>query len=57
MRQIIINLFLIGLLMQANFVLADIFLDKDENGTVSYSDKPSSTATKIETSTKQYRFA
>ena len=56
MAQIIIKVVLIGFLMQVNFVLADIFRHQDEDGAVSYSDKPSASATKITPATKTYRY-
>jgi len=56
MRQIFNGLILIGLLMQANFVLADIFRHEDEKGKVSYSDQASTNAVAVELETKTYRY-
>jgi len=56
MRQIFNGLILIGLLMQANFVLADIFRYEDDKGKVSYSDQASIDAIQLEIETKAYRY-
>jgi len=56
MRTLLNGLIVIGLLMQADFVLADIFRHQDENGKISFSDKPSTDATLIESEAKIYRY-
>ena len=56
MKQIIKGLILIGLLMQANFILADIYRHQDEHGNISFSDKPSEYSTLVETLPKTYRY-
>jgi len=47
---------LISLLLQANFVGADVFRHIDEQGHISYSDKPSPNATRIKSIPQNYRY-
>jgi len=56
MRGLLNGLIVIGLLMQANFVLADIFRHEDAKGNISFSDKPSNNSTRVEPATKAYRY-
>jgi len=56
MKRYFNGLILIGLLMQANFVLADIFRHQDANGNISFSDQPSEHSTLVEELPKTYRY-
>jgi len=56
MRQLLTRLILIGLLMQANFVWADIFRHQDAQGNISFSDTPSQNSTRVEPIVKTYRY-
>ena len=56
MRQLVLKLIVIGLLLQVNFVWADIFRHQDANGNISYSDQPSQNATRIKQAAKTYRY-
>ena len=47
---------LISLLLQANCVWAEIFRHIDEQGRISYSDRPSQNATLVESISKDYRY-
>lgn len=56
MKQMIKGLILIGLLMQANFLVADIFRSQDANGSVSFSDVRSDNATVVTPTSGNYRY-
>jgi len=56
MKSRTIFLILIGLLLQANLFAADIFRSEDEKGTVTFSDKPSQNAQKIQTQPQSNRY-
>ncbi|NOQ94969.1 MAG: nuclease [Methylophaga sp.] len=56
MRRLCNGLLLIGLLMQANFISADIFRYEDEKGNVSFSDQSSTNATLVKPPAKIYRY-
>ncbi|NQZ53366.1 MAG: thermonuclease family protein [Piscirickettsiaceae bacterium] len=56
MKGILNGLMLIGLLIQADFLIADIFRSEDEQGNVSFSDQPSSNATTVNSTVKSYRY-
>lgn len=50
------KLLLIGLLLQTNFLAADVFRHQDEYGNISYSDKPSANAPVIKPEVDSYRY-
>ena len=50
------RLILIGFLMQANFILADIFRYQDDTGAISFSDQAVENSTKVELPEKNYRY-
>ncbi len=50
------RLILIVFLMQANFILADIFRYQDDTGAISFSDQAVENSTKIELPEKEYRY-
>jgi len=56
MKSRTIFLILIGLLLQANLFAADIFRSEDEKGTVTFSDKPSQNAQKVQTQPQSNRY-
>lgn len=56
MSQIVKNAFLISLLLQANFIQADIYRYQDENGRITFSDQTAPTATRISLPEKNYRY-
>ena len=56
MKQLIKGLILIGLLMQANLLVADIFRSQDASGNVSFSDQPSANASRVEPAVRSYRY-
>ncbi|MDC9725671.1 MAG: thermonuclease family protein [Gammaproteobacteria bacterium] len=56
MRRLCNGLLLIGLLMQANFISADIFRYEDEKGNISFSDQSSTNATLVKPPEKTYRY-
>jgi endonuclease YncB( thermonuclease family) len=56
MKYIIKGLIAISLLMQANFLVADIFRSQDANGNVSFSDIQSNNATVVAPATRAYRY-
>jgi endonuclease YncB( thermonuclease family) len=56
MKSWTIFLILIGLLLQANLFAADIFRSEDEKGTVTFSDKPSQNAQKVQTQPQSNRY-
>ncbi len=47
---------MISLLVQANFLMADVYKSQDETGHISYSDKPSPNATLQKSSTTRHRY-
>lgn len=56
MKPAICILILISLLLQANFLAADIFRQQDSHGHTSFSDKPSANATLVTPSVPTYRY-
>lgn len=50
------RLILIGFLIQANFILADIFRYQDDTGAISFSDQAVENSTKVELPEKNYRY-
>lgn len=56
MALLIRNVILIGLLMQANFLWADIYRNQDANGNISFSDQSSDNATRVEPDVQSYRY-
>jgi endonuclease YncB( thermonuclease family) len=56
MKSRTIFFILIGLLLQANLFAADIFRSEDEKGTVTFSDKPSQNAQKVQTQPQSNRY-
>ena len=56
MKYIIKGLILIGLLVQANFLVADIFRSQDDSGNVSFSDIQSKNSTVVPPAVGSYRY-
>ena len=56
MKYVIKGLILIGLLMQANLLVADIFRSQDANGNISFSDKQSDSSIRVEPAVRAYRY-
>ncbi|MDH5357806.1 MAG: thermonuclease family protein [Gammaproteobacteria bacterium] len=56
MKHVIKGLIVIGLLMQANLLLADIFRSQDTSGNVSFSDQPSENSTLVKPAVRAYRY-
>lgn len=56
MKKVVISLLLIGFMGKTGITSAEIFRHTDDKGQISYSDKPSSTATRIKPLIKTYRY-